>query len=81
MRRHHKSVALKLAALVSAASFSVSAVGAEEVFSPAQAETNAKIAKYSINWCNDLSKAKKLAHEQNKPILWIHILGNMDGFT
>ncbi|HEY9681332.1 MAG TPA: hypothetical protein V6C86_07120 [Oculatellaceae cyanobacterium] len=79
--RRNKSVALRLAALISAASFSISSVDAEEVFSPAQAETNAKIAKYSINWCNDLSKAKTLAHQQNKPILWIHLLGNMDGFT
>jgi hypothetical protein len=81
MRKLLPSVAFKLAVALTAASFSIAAAKAEEVFSSAQSETYAKIAKYSIHWCNDLSKAEQLAHQQNKPILWIHILGNMDGYT
>jgi hypothetical protein len=49
---------------------------------PAQeAETQAKLAKYSINWINSLPEAQQKARLEHKPILWLHVLGNIDGFT
>jgi hypothetical protein len=49
---------------------------------PAQeAETQAKLAKYSINWINSLPEAQQKAKQEHKPILWLHVLGNIDGFT
>jgi hypothetical protein len=49
---------------------------------PAQeAETQAKLAKYSIRWINSLPEAQQKAHLEHKPILWLHVLGNIDGFT
>ena len=49
---------------------------------PAQeAASQAKTVKYSINWVNSLPKAQEQARREHKPIFWLHILGNIDGFA
>jgi hypothetical protein len=32
-----------------------------------------------IHWLASLDEAKALAQEQNKPIFWLHALGELDG--
>ena len=35
----------------------------------------------SLHWYEDLGAASRVATAQQKPILWIHLLGELDGFT
>jgi hypothetical protein len=32
-----------------------------------------------ITWLKSLDEAKQVAEENNKPILWVHMLGEIDG--
>jgi hypothetical protein len=32
-----------------------------------------------IHWLSSLDEAKELARRQNKPIFWLHALGDLDG--
>ena len=34
-----------------------------------------------INWLTDLEQAKALAKEQGKLVLWVHLVGKIDGAT
>jgi hypothetical protein len=52
-----------------------------ETISGADAGTQAKAIKYGINWVNSLSNAEELAKRSHKPIFWMHMLGNIDGYT
>ena len=40
-----------------------------------------KVAKLNeqIHWLSSLDEARELAQKQNKPILWLHALGDLDG--
>ena len=46
-----------------------------------EAASQAKSIKYSINWINSLPEAQERARREHKPIFWLHILGNIDGFA
>src|SRR5262249_21769547 len=35
----------------------------------------------SIQWETSLDAAEAKAQQNNKPILWVHMLGNIDGYT
>jgi hypothetical protein len=35
----------------------------------------------SINWVTDFEQAKQQAMSQNKPIFWLHALGDIEGKT
>jgi hypothetical protein len=35
----------------------------------------------SLHWFEDLGAAARTASAQQKPIVWIHLLGELDGFT
>ena len=32
-----------------------------------------------INWLKSLDEAKQIAQSSNKPIFWVHVLGEIDG--
>ena len=32
-----------------------------------------------VHWCTTLEEAKALAQKENKPIFWLHALGDLDG--
>jgi hypothetical protein len=34
-----------------------------------------------IHWCQDLTEAERQAQSQKKMIVWIHMLGRIDGAT
>jgi len=40
-----------------------------------------KVARLTdqVHWFSSLAEAKELAQKQNKPILWLHALGDLDG--
>jgi hypothetical protein len=45
------------------------------------AHTQAKMVCSRINWLTSLEEAKQTAKKEHKLIVWIHMLGNIDGFT
>ncbi len=45
------------------------------------AQTQSKMVCSRINWHTSLEEAKQRARRENKLIVWIHMLGNIDGFT
>jgi len=49
--------------------------------SPYEAAAKAKQVKNDINWMTSLDKAKEQAKAAHKPIFWMHMLGNIDGFA
>jgi len=46
-----------------------------------EANTQAKILTKGINWQTSLTQAKKQAQSDGRLILWVHMLGNIDGFA
>lgn len=46
-----------------------------------EANTQAKILTKGINWQTSLPQAKKQAQSDGRLILWVHMLGNIDGFA
>lgn len=54
---------------------------AENVLSGPDAATNNKQLVKSIDWLTSLEEARKRATREGKLILWLHMLGNIDGFT
>ncbi len=46
-----------------------------------EARTENAITASKIQWETSLDKAKLKSAQSGKPILWIHMLGNVDGFT
>ena len=77
MRKITSIIAL-LAALVMTAT---PVVQANEVIPAQEAASQAKAIKYGVNWINSLPKAQEEARRLHKPIFWLHILGNIDGFA
>ncbi|MDP3511070.1 MAG: hypothetical protein Q8T09_24100 [Candidatus Melainabacteria bacterium] len=45
------------------------------------ANTQTKMVCSRINWLTSLDEAKQTAKKEHKLIVWIHMLGNIDGFT
>ncbi len=45
------------------------------------AQTQSKLVCSKINWLTSLDAAKEQAKKEHKLIVWIHMLGNIDGFT
>jgi hypothetical protein len=76
-----RNLALSLALVALSIIGSSSRAFCSDVIPAQEAETQAKLAKYSINWINSLPDAEKKARLEHKPILWLHVLGNIDGFT
>jgi hypothetical protein len=76
--RQITSILALLAALVTT---TASCAGAHEVISAQDAATQAKAIKYGVDWVNSLPQAQEQARRSHKPIFWLHILGNIDGFA
>lgn len=73
-----------LAALALALSLGVSAARAgdcDHVITSNEARTENAITATKIQWETSLDKAKARAAASGKPILWVHMLGNIDGYT
>jgi hypothetical protein len=51
------------------------------VLSGSAAQTQSKIVCSKIKWLTSLDEARETARRENKLIVWIHMLGNIDGFT
>lgn len=45
------------------------------------AQTQSKMVCSRIKWHTSLEEAKEKARRESKLIVWIHMLGNIDGFT
>jgi hypothetical protein len=80
-RKTKSTLALALSAATIALLNQTSLASGNNVIPAQEAETQAKLAKYSINWINSLPEAQQKAKQEHKPILWLHVLGNIDGFT
>ncbi len=73
-----------LAVLILALSYGVSPAFAgdtDAVISSGEARTENAITATKINWETSLEKAKAKSAASGKPILWVHMLGNIDGYT
>lgn len=42
-------------------------------------ENNVQRLAQQLHWHTSLAEAKYLAQQENKPIFWIHVLGDLDG--
>lgn len=74
----------KLAVLIMALIFGVlpaSAGDTDQVISSCEARTENAITASKIHWETSLEKAKAQSAASGKPILWVHMLGNIDGYT
>lgn len=73
-----------LAVLFLALTFGVSpcfAGDTDAVISSCEARTENAITATKIPWETSLEKAKAKSAASGKPILWVHMLGNIDGYT
>lgn len=76
------SLALVSTVLIGASSFCPTAQATEMAVLPGSAaQTQAKMVCNRINWLTSLEEAKQTAKKEHKLIVWIHMLGNIDGFT
>lgn len=57
------------------------ALAAKELLQGEVCEANVHKLTTEIDWYSNLKKAEKTAAEQNKLILWIHMVGKIDGAT
>jgi hypothetical protein len=80
-RKAKSALAFALSAATIALLNQTTLASANGVIPAQEAETQAKLTKYSINWINSLPEAQQKARLEHKPILWLHVLGNIDGFT
>jgi hypothetical protein len=48
--------------------------------SEADLQANVKKVTTSLQWHHSLAEALQTGRQQDKPILWIHALGELDGF-
>ena len=55
--------------------------GNHGVINTKDAQRESKKTARSIKWETSLDRAKEAAQKYNKPIFWVHMLGNIDGFT
>jgi len=73
-----------LAALALALSLGIPAARAgdcDHVITSNEARTENAITATKIQWETSLDKAKARSAASGKPILWVHMLGNIDGYT
>lgn len=52
-----------------------------EVVTSDKAASQSKLTSKNINWLTSLEDAKALAKQQGRLIFWVHMLGNIDGYT
>lgn len=76
-KRHAMITILVLSGLL----LSNPAARAEKVLEGQVCEANVHKLTSEIEWNKSLHKAEKLAKDQNKLILWIHMVGKIDGAT
>lgn len=82
MKTEPISIALISTVLLGATSLCAASQAAEMAFMPGSAaQTQAKMVCSRINWLTSLEEAKQTAKKEHKLIVWIHMLGNIDGFT
>jgi hypothetical protein len=53
----------------------------DHVITSNEARTENAITATKIPWETSLEKAKAKSAASGKPILWVHMLGNIDGYT
>jgi hypothetical protein len=53
----------------------------DHVINSNEARTENAITASKIQWETSLDKAKAKSAASGKPILWVHMLGNIDGYT
>lgn len=84
-RKNRLSLKLPQKLLLTMALGSISyypALAAEIAVLPGSAaQTQSKMVCSRIKWHTSLEEAKQKARSENKLIVWIHMLGNIDGFT
>lgn len=52
-----------------------------EVIQGDEARKQSSMTARSIKWETSLDAAEAKAKQNNKPIMWVHMLGNIDGYT
>lgn len=52
-----------------------------ETLSGEDARRESSVTARSIHWETSLDAAEAKAKQNGKPILWVHMLGNVDGYT
>ena len=55
--------------------------GSSSVINTYDAQRESTRTARSIKWETSLEEAKESAQKYNKPIFWVHMLGNIDGYT
>lgn len=65
-----------------ASTLSLSPASCDEELIPGHvAKTKIERVALGINWESDLEKAKERAKRENKMILWVNMIGKMEGAT
>jgi len=79
----NKAVSILLASVVAIGAIcsSTSPAKAEKVLEGQVCEVNVHKLTTQIDWYKNLHKAEKAAAEQGKLIVWIHMVGKIDGAT
>ncbi|MCA9805076.1 MAG: hypothetical protein KC777_24070 [Cyanobacteria bacterium HKST-UBA02] len=72
--------ASSLALAILTMAFSTGA-SAQEVIDSSTARRESTTTARAIKWETSLTDAQTQAERNHKPILWVHMLGNIDGFT
>lgn len=53
----------------------------QEIIESWQARKESTTTARAIQWQTSLAAAQEAARRNHKPIFWVHMLGNVDGFT
>ena len=67
-----------IATILAACSFSAASA---QVLQADDASKASSVTARSIKWETSLEAAEAKAKQNGKPILWVHMLGNVDGYT
>ncbi len=64
-----------------AAAFWLPATAEPPKISSKVVEKQVKKLTTKVHWCDSLDEAKEKAKKENKLVLWLHALGDLDGTT
>ena len=79
--RRIKTIVAAMTVLVGSSAAMIAPVNAEKLLQGQVCEENVHKLTSDIEWYKSLHKAEKAAADQNKLILWIHMVGKIDGAT
>lgn len=80
MQKHVRTSILAIALTIGISTISTS-TSASPVYTGQVCSTNVEKLTSQISWSRNLDDVKEEAAKENKLIVWIHMVGKLDGFT